>query len=359
MIDTIFEGDHEQLAVCHDKESGLKAIIAIYSTALGPALGGTRFFPYPSSADAIDDVLRLSEAMAYKNSLAGLDHGGGKAVIIGDPHKRKSEAVLRAYGRFIEGLSGRYLTACDVGTFSPDMDVIAKETSYVTGRTEANGGAGDSSILTAWGVYQGMRAAAQHRWGTTSLAGRKVGIAGAGKVGSRLAELLVAEDATVYVTDPYQPAIDALVNKHAQISTVGSNDELVAMDLDVYSPCAMGGALNAETLQVLRAEIVCGGANNQLAAEGIDRDLESKGVLYAPDYCVNAGGVIQIADELHGFDFERAKAKATGIYDTTLSVFELAATKRITTAAAAEQIARSRMSEVSRLQTIRTKYVRI
>ncbi|QJY47753.1 Glu/Leu/Phe/Val dehydrogenase [Pseudonocardia broussonetiae] len=354
MIDEVFGAGHEQVVLCHDEESGLRAVIALYSTALGPAMGGTRFYPYGSSQEALDDALRLSRAMAYKNSLAGLDHGGGKAVVIGDPDKHKSEIVLRAYGRFVHGLNGRYITACDVGTYSPDMDVIARETPHVTGRTVANGGAGDSSILTAWGVFQGMRAAAQHRWGSTALRGRRIGIAGAGKVGSRLTELLVEADAVVTVTDPYRPALDALVARCPHVTVVDSTEELLAGDLDVYSPCAMGGAIGRATLAALRAEIVCGGANNQLAEPGIDRELAARGVLYAPDYCVNSGGVIQIADELRGFDPERAKARATGIFDTTLQVLELAASTGVTTAAAADRLAEERIAGVSRLRALHT-----
>ncbi len=352
MTDDLFGSGHEQVVLCHNPESGLKAVIALYSTALGPSLGGTRFHPYGSSQEAIDDALRLSKAMAYKNSLAGLDHGGGKAVIIGDPDTLKSETLLRAYGRFVDGLNGRYLTACDVGTYSPDMDVIARETPYVTGRTVANGGAGDSSILTAWGVYQGMRAAAQHRWGSTSLAGKRIGVAGAGKVGSRLTELLVDADAIVTIADPHRPAVDALIARFPNVSAVGTTEDLLAVDIDIYSPCAMGGAINRASIASLTAAIVCGGANNQLSEPGIDRELADRGVLYAPDYCVNAGGVIQIADELTGFDFERAKARATRIFDTTLRVLDLAASTGVTTAAAADRLAEQRIVDVSQLATI-------
>lgn len=225
---TVFAHPHEQVVFCHDPASGLKAIIGLYSTALGPGLGGTRFYPYASEADALTDVLALSQGMAYKNALAGLDLGGGKAVIIGDPHVDKSEALLRAYGRFVESINGRYFTACDVGTFSPDMDVIARETSYVTGRTVEHGGAGDSSVLTAFGVYQGMRASAQHVWGDSSLAGRTVGIAGVGKVGRHLVRHLVEEDAAVVVTDVSSAALDAITSAYPSVRVVGSTDALVA-----------------------------------------------------------------------------------------------------------------------------------
>ena len=223
-----FGSRHEQVVFCHDEASGLKAIIAIYSTALGPALGGTRFYPYASEAEALTDVLNLSQGMAYKNALAGLDLGGGKAVIIGDPATLKTEALLRAYGRFVQSLNGRYFTACDVGTFSPDMDLIARESDYVTGRTVQHGGAGDSSVLTAFGVYQGMRASAQHLWGDTSLAGKRVGVAGVGKVGRHLVGHLIEEGAHVVVTDPYAPAVAALRETYPSVTEV---PDQVASDL--------------------------------------------------------------------------------------------------------------------------------
>jgi valine dehydrogenase (NAD+) len=338
---------HEQVAFCHDEATGLRAIIAISSTALGPALGGTRFYPYASEQDALDDVLNLSTAMAYKNALAGLDHGGGKAVIIGDPARDKTEALLRAYGRFVDSLDGRYVTACDVGTYVADMDVVALETRWATGRSEANGGAGDSSVLTAFGVFQGMRASAEHVWGAPTLAGRRVGIAGVGKVGVHLVDHLLADGASVVVTDVSSAAVERVRSVHAEVEVVPDVDTLAAADLDVYSPCAMGGALSDEVVAVLQARIVCGAANNQLAHPGIEKLLADRGVLYAPDYVVNSGGVIQVADELHGFDFARAKAKTGGIFETTRRVFELAATDGVPPAVAADRLAESLMSAPS------------
>ena len=243
-----FGTQHEQVVFCHDEASGLKAIIAIYSTALGPALGGTRFYPYGSEQEALADVLNLSQGMAYKAALAGLDLGGGKAVIIGDPNKLKSEALLRAYGRFVQSINGRYYTACDVGTFSPDMDIIARECDFVTGRTVEHGGAGDSSVLTAFGVYQGMRASAFHVWGDTSLAGKTVGVAGVGKVGHHLVGLLLEDGANVVVTDVYAPAVEALRETHPSISVVADTAALVREPLDIYAPCALGGALDDEVV---------------------------------------------------------------------------------------------------------------
>jgi valine dehydrogenase (NAD+) len=231
---------HEQVVFCQDEGSGLRAIIGIYSTALGPALGGTRFHPYPSEAAALADVLALSHGMAYKNALAGLDHGGGKAVILGDPERDKSEALLRAYGRFVQSLGGRYYTACDVGTYVSDMDVVARECDFVTGRSEAAGGAGDSSVLTAYGVFQGMRASAEHVWGTPSLAGRRVGVAGVGKVGSHLVRHLLADGAHVVVTDVSERAVELVRKRHPEVDAVDDTDALVRADLDVYAPSAQG-----------------------------------------------------------------------------------------------------------------------
>jgi valine dehydrogenase (NAD+) len=335
---------HEQVAFRADDATGLLSIIALYSTALGPGLGGTRFYPYASEQEALDDVLRLSSAMAYKNALAGLPHGGGKAVIIGDPARDKSEDLLRAYGRFVDSLGGRYVTACDVGTYVADMDVVSQETRWATGRSEANGGAGDSSVLTAFGVFQGMRASAEHLWGTASLAGRRVGIAGVGKVGVHLVDHLLEDGASVVITDVSEAAVARVRAAHPEVDVLPDADALVRADLEVYSPCAMGGALTDEVVEVLRAQVICGAANNQLAHPGIEKLLADRGVLYAPDYVVNSGGVIQVADELHGFDFARAKAKTAEIFATTRRVFELAATDGVPPAVAADRLAEHLMA---------------
>jgi valine dehydrogenase (NAD+) len=346
------QAGYEQVVFCHDALTGLRAIIAIYSTALGPALGGTRFYPYPSMDAALADVLNLSRAMAYKNALAGLDHGGGKAVIIGDPGAIKSEALLRAYGRFVESLNGRYITACDIGTYSQDMDIVARESRHVTGRTEPHGGAGDSSVLTALGVFQGMRAAAEHAWGTPSLRGRSVAVEGLGKVGSHLVEHLISDGATVTAYDISDAAVRRMQAKNPEVRMAASQAELVNGDADVYAPCALGGAVDDATIAVLRAKVICGGANNQLAHPGIDKLLADHGIVYAPDYVVNAGGVIQVADELEGFNFERAKAKASQIFDTTKRILALAGQEGVPPAAAADRLAERRMAEVGRLRGI-------
>jgi valine dehydrogenase (NAD+) len=343
---------HEQVVFCQDEATGLRAVIAIYSTALGPSLGGTRFYPYATEDDAIADVLNLSRGMAYKNALAGLDHGGGKAVIIGDPQRDKTEALLRAYGRFVQSLGGRYVTACDVGTYVEDMDIVARECDHVTGRSPDNGGAGDSSVLTAYGVYQGMLASAEHLWGSPSLRGRRVGISGVGKVGRHLIGHLLEDGADVVVTDVDAAAVDRVCAAHPAIDVVADTDTLIRDRIDVYAPCALGGVLNDETIEILTASIVCGAANNQLAHPGVDKALADRGVLYAPDYVVNSGGVIQVADELHGFNFERAKRKATGIRATTAKVFALADEEGVPPAVAADRLAERRMADVGRLRGI-------
>ncbi|MGQ0777069.1 MAG: Leu/Phe/Val dehydrogenase [Pseudonocardiales bacterium] len=352
MTDVFQSSDHEQIVFCRDEPSGLRAIIAIHSTALGPALGGTRFHPYASETDALADVLNLSRAMSYKNALAGLDHGGGKAVILGDPARHKTEALLRAYGRFVQSLSGRYITACDVGTYVEDMDVVSRECEFTTGRSTAQGGAGDSSILTALGVFQGMRAAAEHVWGEPTLAGRRVGVAGVGKVGRHLVDHLLTDGARVIVADIDESAIAGIRAAHPEVMVAPDTAALIREPIDVYAPCALSGALDDATVTTLSAKIVCGGANNQLEHPGVEKLLEDQGILYAPDYVVNAGGVIQVADEIGGFNFERARARVAEIFHTTLSIFELADNDGVPPAVAADHLAERRIAEVSRLRKI-------
>lgn len=355
VLHTLFhsdQGGHEQVVICQDRASGLKAVIALHSTALGPALGGTRFYPYASEGAAVADALNLSRGMSYKNALAGLDHGGGKAVIIGDPARfegARREELLLAYGRFVASLGGRYVTACDVGTYVADMDVVARECRWTTGRSPENGGAGDSSVLTAFGVFQGMRASAQHLWGDPTLRGRKVGVAGVGKVGHHLVEHLLSDGAEVVITDVREESVRRITDRHPQIAVAADTEALIRTEgLDIYAPCALGGALNDHSVPVLTAKVVCGAANNQLAHPGVEKDLADRAILYAPDYVVNAGGVIQVADELHGFDFDRCKAKASKIFDTTLAIFARAKEDGIPPAAAADRIAEQRMAEARR-----------
>ncbi len=336
---------HEQVVMCRDERSGLRAIIALHSTARGPALGGTRFHDYPTDGEALRDALNLSRGMSYKAAMAGLPLGGGKAVILGSPETQKTPALLRAYGRFVQSLAGRYYTACDVGTYPEDMDVIALESRFVTGRTVGQGGAGDSSVLTAYGVLQGMRAAAEATWGSPTLQGRTVGVAGVGKVGHHLVEHLLEDGADVVVTDPHEPSVQRVTQAHPEVRALPDTASLVRARLDVYAPCALGDALTDEVVEVLEARVVCGAANNQLAHPGVEKLLDERGILYAPDYVVNAGGLIQVADELHGFDFERARERSSRIFETTREVFALAATEGVPPAVAADRIAEKRMAD--------------
>ena len=351
--DHLKDAGHEQVVFCQDRASGLKAIIAVYSTALGPALGGTRFYPYASEDDALEDVLKLSKAMAYKAACSGIDLGGGKAVIIGEPTRDKTEALLRAYGRFVQSLGGRYYTACDVGTYVQDMDVIAKETDYATGRSPENGGAGDSAVLTAFGVFQAMRAAAEHTWGAPTLHGKRVAVEGVGKVGHHLVEHLVEDGATVVVSDVSTAALERVRAAFPQVEVL-EVEALRNGAMDVYAPCALGGSVSDELVPVLQAKVVCGAANNQLEHPGIEKSLADRGVLYAPDYVANAGGLCQVADEaLHDtFSFARAEAKAATIYDTTLSIFRLADAEGVPPAVAADRLGERRMADVGRLRSV-------
>ncbi|CAN5477768.1 Glu/Leu/Phe/Val dehydrogenase dimerization domain-containing protein [soil metagenome] len=341
---------HEQVVYGSDPQTGMRCIIAIYSTALGPALGGTRFYPYTSENDALVDVLRLSRAMAYKAACAGLDLGGGKAVILGDPARDKSEALLRAYGRVVESLSGRYVTACDVGTSPGDLAVVARETRWATGADAVEGGSGDSGIMTAYGTYVGMRACAERVWGSPSLGNRHVAVQGLGKVGRRLAEKLHADGAKLTVADVDDTATAWCAERLG--ADVVSGDKIHAIDADVFSPNALGGVIDDGALAELQCRIVAGAANNQLAEARHGDALTVAGILYAPDYVVNAGGLIQVADELQpgGYRLERVRARTERIADRLHEVLTLAETERLSTAAAADRFAERRMAAVGRLR---------
>jgi valine dehydrogenase (NAD+) len=336
---------HEQVVLASDPASGLRVMIGIHSTALGPALGGTRFHSYPDDGAALDDVLRLSRAMSYKNALAGLPHGGGKAVIVGDPRRDKSRQLLQSYGRVVDGLGGRYITACDVGTYVEDMDVVAEVTRHVTGRSPAAGGSGDSSVLTSLGVFSGMRACAQHVWGSDDLSGRLVAVSGVGKVGHRLVRHLRAAGANVVVFDVDDAAVRRVVEDGPAIAVAPSEAALERWPgVAIFSPNALGGAIDDEAVQALSASVVCGGANNQLASPGMAQRLADRSITYAPDYLVNAGGVIQVADELDGFDLERATRRTLAIFDTTLDVLALAERDGVVPAEAADRLAEARIA---------------
>ncbi len=342
-INAVAPGGHEEIIVHHDRATGLRAIVAIHSTARGAALGGTRFRAYASDGQALADVLALSRAMSYKNALAGLDHGGGKAVIIGDPSATRSRDLLLAYGRLIDSLGGRYVTAGDVGTTVADLDTMSEESRWVTGKSPERGGGGDSGRLTAWGVFQGMLAAAEDVWGEPSLAGRTVGVTGLGKVGRRLAAHLLDADAKVCAFDPMPAAADDVRRQHPDLEVADSLEALLTMTLDVFSPNALGGAVDERVAASLKAKIICGAANNQLADHALADLLAKRGILYMPDYLVNAGGVIQVADELHGYDDARAEARATAIGATARSVLQRAREQQITPVEAADTLAEERI----------------
>ena len=350
VFDRIGDEDYEQVVFCHDRPTGLRAVIAIHSTRLGPSLGGTRFHPYPTEDAAVEDVLRLSKGMTYKSAVAGLDLGGGKAVIIGDP-RSKTEPLLRAYGRFVDSLGGRYITAEDVGTTQADMDLILRETSFVTGVSQSLGGSGDPSAATAQGVLYAMRAVATFLWGAASLEGRSVVVSGVGKVGYNLVRHLVEERAVVTVSDVYQGALDRAAADF-EVAVVPP-EKAHAVECDIFSPCALGGVLSPATIPELRCAAVVGCANNQLLDAGCARLLEQAGVLYAPDYVVNAGGIINVAEELRGYDRARADGEIRRILDTTAAVLAAAAGEGITTVAAADRMAERRLDQVGRVQLLR------
>jgi glutamate dehydrogenase/leucine dehydrogenase len=344
--------EYEQVVACHDAASGLHAVIAIHSTALGPALGGTRFYPYPSEDAALEDVLRLARAMTYKSAATGLDLGGGKAVILGDPRSIKSEALLRTYGSFIDSLGGRYITAEDVGTTQADMDLIFRQTSFVTGVSHSRGGSGDPSEATAYGLWWAMKAVLEHLDGTTELTDRHIVVNGVGKVGTALVRHLIEERAVVTVAD-VDPSAVARVVRDFDVSAVPV-DQAPTVVCDIFAPCALGGVLNEAIIPTLKCRAVAGSANNQLATPEDAARLAERGVLYAPDFIVNAGGVINIADELDGYHRERAYGSIRRIFDTTRAVLAGARAEGITTDAAATAMARRRIAEVGGRAPIRT-----
>lgn len=338
--------DYEQLVFCQDEASGLKAVIAIHDTTLGPALGGARMWTYASEENAIEDALRLARGMTYKNAAAGLNLGGGKTVIIGDPFKDKNEEMFRALGRFIQGLNGRYITAEDVGTTVTDMDLIHEETNYVTGISPAFGSSGNPSPVTAYGVYRGMKAAAKEAFGSDSLEGRKVSVQGLGNVAYKLCEYLHNEGAKLVVTDINQAAIDRVVTDFGAIAV--APDDIYAQEVDIFSPCALGAILNDETIPQLKAKVVAGSANNQLKDSRHGDVLHDLGIVYAPDYVINAGGVINVADELYGYNRERAMKRVDGIYDSIEKIFAISKRDGIPTYVAANRLAEERIARVAK-----------
>lgn len=339
---------HEQVVYCHDKETQLKAIIAIHDTTLGPALGGCRFWNYRDETEALIDVLRLSRGMTYKASVAGLKLGGGKAVIIGNPSRLRSEKFFRAFGAFVNSLNGRYITAEDVNVTVEDMNYIAKETRYVSGISPTKGGSGDPSPITALGVYYGIKAAVEYKTRNSSLRGLSIAVQGCGAVGRNLCKLLHEEGARLIVADINRASADLMHKEFgAQVVTT---EEIHRVQADVYSPCALGGVLNEKTIPELNVGIVAGAANNQLLDErGDGMKLKERGILYAPDYVINAGGLINVAHELSGYSDELSRSDTKRIHQTTLKVFELAAKNDIPTNQASDEIALKRIQEVKSL----------
>lgn len=347
VFEAIGSETHEEVLFGVDPVSGLKAIIAVHDTSLGPALGGTRFFPYPDEDAALADVLQLAKAMTYKAAAAGLDLGGGKAVIIGDPTEMKSERLLRAYGRLVDSLHGRYITAEDVGTTTDDMVVIAKETEWVTGLPEHHGGSGDPSPATARGIKAAMGAVADHLWGSADLSERTIAVQGVGKVGMNLVDRLTKAGAATIVADVDPVAVDTAVRLHGS-SAVGT-DEIFGVECDIFAPCAMGNALNERTIPQLNCRAVVGSANNQLATDEDADRLAARGILYAPDFVVNAGGIINIAEEIAGYSWQRAADHLDDIANTVAGILDTAQERGVNPQEAAVEIAEERIAGIGTL----------
>lgn len=341
-------GEHEEVIFCHNKEVGLKAIIAIHNTALGPALGGTRMWPYASEEDALVDVLRLSKGMTYKASAAGLNLGGGKAVIIGDSKKHKTEALFRAFGAYINSLQGKYITAEDVGTCVNDMEYVFMETPFVTGIPKSLGGSGDPSPYTAHGVLMGIKASVKEKLGADTLQGVRIAVQGLGNVGSYLVDYLIKEGAQIAVADIDQDRVKKISAKHS-VTTLDP-DSIVTSECDVFAPCALGAVINDKTITKLKCKIVAGGANNQLAEARHGDALMELGILYAPDYVINAGGLMNVFVELEGYSQERAFDKTKAVYDNMMNVFKIAKTEKITTYKAADRLAEERIKAIGGLR---------
>jgi leucine dehydrogenase len=340
--------DYEKIVFCQDNNTGLKAIIAIHNTVLGPGLGGTRMYNYKNENDAIVDVLRLARGMTYKAAISGLNLGGAKAVIIGDPRKHKSEGLMRKFGRFVENLNGKYITAEDVGTTTKDMEYIHMETDNVVGLPEIMGGGGDPSPVTAYGTYYGMKASAKVAYGNDSLAGKKVMVEGIGKVGHYLVSLLAKENAKIYISDINEEALAKTSKEFG--ATVIDVDKVYDTEVDIYAPCALGATVNDDTLPRLKCNIIAGAANNQLEDENKHGEmLKERDILYAPDFLINAGGLINVYTELHGYNREIAMAATEKIYETTLEIYKTAAAENIPTYKAANLLAEKRIKAIGDL----------
>jgi len=344
VIRQMSEMGHEQIVFCQDEETGLKAIIAIHSTALGPALGGTRMWKYNNELEALNDVLRLSRGMTFKASISGLNLGGGKAVIFGDANTEKTDALMRRFGKFVETLGGNYITAEDVGMTTHDMEMVREETKHVTGIPVSMGGSGDPSPVTAYGVYMGMKASAMYKWGSDDLKGKRVVVQGIGNVGVNLVKHLTEEGAIVTINDISKERLEMVAAKYG--ASVVEGDAVYDVDMDIYAPCALGASVNDDTLSRLKCEIIAGAANNQLADEVKHGQMVmDKGMIYAPDFLINAGGLINVYSELQGYNREEALAKTKEIYNTTLEILKKSELEGITSHEAARQIAQDRVAK--------------
>lgn len=341
-------GEHEEVVFCYNKDAGLRAIIAIHNTALGPALGGTRMWPYKSDKDALVDVLRLSKGMTYKASAAGLNLGGGKAVIIGDPKSQKSEALFRAFGTYVNSLNGKYITAEDVGTSVHDMEYVYMETPWVTGIPKGYGGSGDPSPYTAHGVLMGMKAAVKERLGVDSLAGLRVSVQGLGNVGSHLVKYLAKDKAVVKIADIDKEKCLKIAEQYD--CEVIPPDQIVTSECDILAPCALGAVINDDTVEKLRCKVIAGGANNQLAEPKHGDILKELNILYTPDYVINAGGLMNVFVELEGYSPDRAFKKTTQVYDNCMKVFAISKKEDIATYKAADRMAEERIRVLGRLK---------
>lgn len=342
--------DHEQVLICQDNHTGLKAIIAIHNTVLGPGLGGTRMWNYANETDAINDALRLSRGMTYKAAISGLNLGGAKAVIIGDPTKDKSEHLMRKFGRFVDNLGGKYITAEDVGTTTKDMEYVAMETEHVVGLPEIMGGGGDPSPVTAYGVYMGIKASAKKAYGTDNLNGKKIAVQGVGKVGLHLIEMLKKDGAIIFATDIFEGGLKTAADKYN--ATIVKPEEIFGLDVDIFAPCALGAILNTENINQLKCQIVAGAANNQLEDDNIHGDMiKAKGIYYAPDFLINAGGLINVYSEYNGYVREIAFAQTENIYNTVLNIYDTASEYNINTQLAAIKLAEKRVNDTMHLQS--------
>jgi leucine dehydrogenase len=346
---TLNQLGHEQVVFCHDEPTGLKAIIAIHNTVLGPALGGTRMWSYATEQEALTDVLRLSRGMTFKAAISGLNLGGGKAVIIGDSKTKKNEAFLRRFGKFVNSLNGKYITAEDVNMKTSDMEYIHMETKHVTGLPESMGGGGDPSPVTAYGVYMGMKATAKKVYGDDSLSGKSIAVQGVGQVGTHLVEYLVKENADVFITDLFEDRVNMVARKY-DVIPVGQ-DEIYDLDMDIYAPCALGATVNDETISRLKCSIIAGAANNQLKDEvRHGYMLMDKSIAYAPDFLINAGGLINVYNEYQGnYNRKRVFEQAEKIYDTCLTILNVAEDEKISSQEAAIKLSQKRISEIGKV----------